>query len=44
MALIVAIGSQNAYVLRQGIRREHVLVLVPVFWHRCFGPPARGAC
>jgi L-lysine exporter family protein LysE/ArgO len=24
----VAIGSQNAYVLRQGIRREHVLVLV----------------
>jgi L-lysine exporter family protein LysE/ArgO len=28
MALIVAIGSQNAYVLRQGIRREHVLSLV----------------
>lgn len=28
MALIVAIGSQNAYVLRQGIRREHVLALV----------------
>jgi L-lysine exporter family protein LysE/ArgO len=28
MALIVAIGSQNAYVLRQGIRREHVLPLV----------------
>lgn len=28
MALIVAIGSQNAYVLRQGIRKEHVLPLV----------------
>ncbi len=28
LALIVAIGSQNAYVLRQGIRREHVLALV----------------
>lgn len=28
LALIVAIGSQNAYVLRQGIRREHVLLLV----------------
>lgn len=28
LALIVAIGSQNAYVLRQGIRREHVLPLV----------------
>ena len=28
MALIVAIGSQNAFVLRQGIRREHVLPLV----------------
>jgi L-lysine exporter family protein LysE/ArgO len=28
MALIVAIGSQNAYVLRQGIRREHVPALV----------------
>jgi L-lysine exporter family protein LysE/ArgO len=28
MALIVAIGSQNAYVLRQGIRSEHVLALV----------------
>jgi len=25
MGLIVAIGAQNAYVLRQGIRREHVL-------------------
>jgi len=28
LSLIVAIGSQNAYVLRQGIRREHVLPLV----------------
>jgi L-lysine exporter family protein LysE/ArgO len=27
-ALIVAIGSQNAFVLRQGLRREHVLALV----------------
>ena len=29
-ALIVAIGAQNSYVLRQGIRREHVLPLVLV--------------
>jgi len=28
LSLIVAIGSQNAFVLRQGIRREHVLTLV----------------
>lgn len=28
LALIVAIGSQNAFVLRQGIRREHVLAVV----------------
>ena len=28
LALIVAIGSQNAFVLRQGIVREHVLALV----------------
>ena len=28
LALIIAIGSQNAYVLRQGIRREHVAALV----------------
>jgi L-lysine exporter family protein LysE/ArgO len=28
LSLIVAIGSQNAFVLRQGIRREHVLSLV----------------
>ncbi|GMA29359.1 LysE/ArgO family amino acid transporter [Arenivirga flava] len=26
--LIIAIGSQNAYLLRQGLRREHVLPLV----------------
>ena len=28
LALIVAIGSQNAFVLRQGIRRQHVLPIV----------------
>ena len=28
LALIVAIGSQNVFVLRQGIRREHVLAIV----------------
>jgi len=28
LALIVAIGSQNAFVLRQGVRREHVLPIV----------------
>ena len=28
LTLIVAIGSQNAYGLRQGIRREHVLPIV----------------
>lgn len=27
-SLIVAIGAQNAFVLRQGLRREHVLVVV----------------
>jgi L-lysine exporter family protein LysE/ArgO len=30
MTLIVAIGAQNAFVLRQGIRREHVLAVVTV--------------
>ena len=30
LALIVAIGAQNAFVLRQGIRREHVLVVVAI--------------
>ena len=29
-ALIIAIGAQNAYVLRQGIRREHVLPIVAI--------------
>ncbi|WP_199280423.1 L-lysine exporter [Salinibacterium sp. CAN_S4] len=29
-ALIIAIGAQNAFVLRQGIRREHVLPIVLV--------------
>ncbi|MFN8109321.1 MAG: LysE/ArgO family amino acid transporter [Thermoleophilia bacterium] len=28
LSLIVAIGAQNAYVLRQGLRREHVLPIV----------------
>ena len=30
LALIVAIGAQNAFVLRQGLRREHVLPVVLV--------------
>ncbi|WP_149204234.1 LysE/ArgO family amino acid transporter [Actinotalea subterranea] len=30
LSLIVAIGAQNAFVLRQGIRREHVLTVVLV--------------
>lgn len=30
LSLIVAIGAQNAFVLRQGIRREHVLVIVAI--------------
>jgi L-lysine exporter family protein LysE/ArgO len=30
LMLIVAIGAQNAFVLRQGIRREHVLAVVAV--------------
>ena len=30
LTLIIAIGSQNAYVLRQGILRSHVLVVVSV--------------
>ena len=28
--LIIAIGAQNSYVLRQGIRREHVLPIVAI--------------
>ncbi|MFC3690065.1 LysE/ArgO family amino acid transporter [Aquipuribacter hungaricus] len=30
LSLIVAIGAQNAYVLRQGLRGEHVLLVVAV--------------
>ncbi|WP_069387304.1 LysE/ArgO family amino acid transporter [Cellulosimicrobium cellulans] len=30
LSLIVAIGAQNAFVLRQGLRREHVLPVVVV--------------
>ena len=30
LALIVAIGAQNAFVLRQGLRGEHVVVVVAV--------------
>jgi L-lysine exporter family protein LysE/ArgO len=30
LSLIVAIGAQNAFVLRQGLRREHVLPIVLV--------------
>lgn len=30
LSLIIAIGAQNAYVLRQGLRREHVLPVVAI--------------
>ena len=30
LSLILAIGAQNAFVLRQGIRREHVAAVVAV--------------
>ncbi|WP_194421721.1 LysE/ArgO family amino acid transporter [Microbacterium abyssi] len=30
LSLIIAIGAQNAYVLRQGIRREHVFAVVAI--------------
>lgn len=30
LSLIVAIGAQNAFVLRQGLRREHVLTVVAI--------------
>ncbi|NQX12480.1 amino acid transporter [Microbacteriaceae bacterium VKM Ac-2855] len=30
LSLIVAIGAQNAFVLRQGLRREHVLAVVTI--------------
>ncbi|HET7822229.1 MAG TPA: LysE family transporter [Ornithinibacter sp.] len=36
LGLIVAIGAQNAFVLRQGIRREHVLAVVII----CIGSDA----
>lgn len=32
LALIVAIGSQNAYVLRQGVARQHIGIVVLVCW------------
>lgn len=30
LSLIVAIGAQNAFVLRQGLRREHVVVVIAI--------------
>ena len=30
LSLIIAIGAQNVFVLRQGIRREHVLAVVVI--------------
>jgi L-lysine exporter family protein LysE/ArgO len=30
LSLIIAIGAQNAYVLRQGLRREHVVAVVVI--------------
>jgi L-lysine exporter family protein LysE/ArgO len=30
LSLIVAIGAQNAFVLRQGLRREHVLAVIAI--------------
>ncbi len=30
LSLIVAIGAQNAFVLRQGLRREHVLAVIMI--------------
>lgn len=30
LSLIVAIGAQNAFVLRQGLRREHVVTIVAI--------------
>src|ERR1700730_5903777 len=29
--LIIAIGAQNAFVLRHGLRREHVLIIVAFY-------------
>jgi L-lysine exporter family protein LysE/ArgO len=28
LALIIAIGAQNAFVIRQGLQRQHVLIVV----------------
>ena len=30
LSLIIAIGAQNAFVLRQGVRRQHVLIVVVI--------------
>lgn len=30
MALIIAIGAQNAFILRQGLRKEHVALIVSI--------------
>jgi L-lysine exporter family protein LysE/ArgO len=30
LSLIIAIGAQNAYVLRQGLRREHVVAVIVI--------------
>lgn len=30
LSLIIAIGAQNAYVLRQGLRREHIVVVIAI--------------
>jgi L-lysine exporter family protein LysE/ArgO len=30
LSLIIAIGAQNAYVLRQGLRREHVIPVIAI--------------
>jgi L-lysine exporter family protein LysE/ArgO len=30
LSLIIAIGAQNAYVLRQGLRREHVVAVIAI--------------
>jgi L-lysine exporter family protein LysE/ArgO len=30
LSLIIAIGAQNAFVLRQGLRREHVMLVVAI--------------
>lgn len=30
LSLIIAIGAQNAYVLRQGLRREHIVAVIAI--------------